>query len=85
MPFLSANADSISLVGKSRRAALVQILSHVGILNGTIEDMLYWDRLTFNPGNNGNYVRAVQNSDSSKEAIVSACKRIGQMIDNALA
>jgi len=81
LPFLSSNADSIALVCENKRAALVQILSHIEVLNGKIDDMTFWDRLTFDPGNNSNYTTAIQNSEMSKDAILAACKRIANLID----
>lgn len=84
IPFLVSNAESIALVSEKRSVALVQILSHMEILNGKIEDMTYWDRFTFSPGNDGNYDKAVRNSETSKDAIIGACRRICKLLDDAL-
>lgn len=75
------SALGAALVSEKKRAALVQILSYIDILNGKIDDMTYWDRLTFDLGKDDNYALAVQNSEGSKDAIFSACKRIGNLID----
>lgn len=80
--YMKSKPDLIALLTAEEQKTIVKILSHMERINGKIDDMIYWDRLTLQPNIGDNYKVAVENSRGSMIAIATACKRLGDLIDS---
>jgi hypothetical protein len=81
--YLQANLSMVSRLGKKRQKALVKVLNYVHMANDKIDDLTFWDRLTFTATNDENHKRAVENSQMSVQAISDACRMVANSAGEA--